>query len=422
MNEESSRSCGPTDEELVLQSRMGNIPAFERLVEWYFGFVRSVAYVRMRNRETSEDLAQQVFLRAFLHLGELRDPGRFAAWIGQVTRNLAFHWQRKHRKHSSLISLVPVEALKSDAVDTQTTEARKAMEIRESTQILRNALFKLPAEQAEVVLLRFGEGIKPPEIARRLDLHATTVRRRLKEALSAMKNRMPFTLQEVAPLMLQSHEGAIRTIRLLNAVAVLSPREGSDLGMLSAGGSEKGVWGTAMPLRSFYYWAYQTTPGRIIMSDKVGEMPFDITLETSGPDSEAKYPAMQALLARETGLTARWETREMDGYILSAPRPDPPGFRAPEPLPPGWYSFMRLNSTEGSECRNSKLTCLVIHIEENLGCPVVDETRLAGQYDWDIQWRKGATAKEITHAVRKVGLEMTQGRRQLRMLVLEGQD
>lgn len=407
------------DEEFVLRARAGEVRAFDRLVERYFAMVYSIAYIRMRNRETAKDLAQEVFLRAFLHLDAIRDPKRFSAWLCEVTRNLAFRWQREQRRYSSLIATVPIEELKMEVADHQTKEASEQMECRETTQFVRQALFQLPAEEAEIVLLRFGEDIKPPEIARRLELHPTTVRRRLKKALTAMKMKLPSLLEEVTPLISQSREQAIRTIRLIDAVAVLSPQQVSDLGMLSAGSSEKGVWGTGMPLRSFYYWAYQTTPGRVIMPSRLADRVFNITLEVSEPDFRALYPAMQELLAGETGLTARWEVREMNVYVLSAPCPERTELRPPGPLPNGWRSFMRLDSTLGSECRNAHLVDMVIHLEENLCFPVVDETGLSGQYDWDIQWDKGASANQIIEAVRAIGLELVPERRRLEMLVLE---
>lgn len=415
----SETSHKPTDEELVLKARANDISAFETLVERYFGMVLSIAYVRLKDRGAAEDLTQEVFLRAFLHLDAIREPERFSAWLGQVTRNLAFHWQKKQRRFSSLIALMQLQKPKTDGNPNHTKEAREQMEIRENTRIIRDALFQLPAGQAEVVLLRFGENIKPPEIGRRLDLHPTTVRRRLKKALATMKDSLPHMLEEVAPLFLQSREAAIRTVRMAESVAVLSPLELEALSKLSAGGSERGVWGTAMPLRSFYYWAYETTPGRIIMPDELAGKRYDITLETFAPESKTKYSAMQELLARESGLVARWETREVDVYVLSVLESKPHGLRAPEPLPNGWRSFMRLDSTRGSKCLNSHLMCLVIHLEENLDRPVVDETRLDGEYDWEIAWLSGASFDEINHALQGVGLELTPARRRVDMLVLE---
>jgi RNA polymerase sigma-70 factor, ECF subfamily len=407
------------DEELVLRACGGDVGAFECLVERHFGMVYAIAYVRMRHRETAEDLVQEVFLSAFLHLDAVREPARFPAWLGQVTRNLAFQWLKRQRRASCLVAMVPLDGIQARTPNTHAKEARAQMEDQESIEAVRNAIFQLPAEQAEAVLLRFGEDLKPPAVAKRLGLHPTTVRRRLKKALAAMKESLPPILGEVTPFLLPAHEIAIRTVRMVDAVALLSPVERSALGRLSAGGSAKGVWATAMPLRSFYYWAYDTTPGRIVMPASCEQRRYDITLEASEPGLDAKHLAMQRLLAHETGLSARWETREEDVYVLTAREQAPAGLREPGPLPKGWWSFAKLDSTQGSECRNARLVWLVTHLEENLDRPVVDETGLTGEYDWDATWAVGASADAIAQAVRRLGLDLTTARRAVDMLVLE---
>ena len=81
---------------------------------------------------------------------------------------------------------------------------------------------------------------------------------------------------------------------------------------------------------------------------------------------------------------------------------------------------MKLDSAEGSECRNVALVCLVIHLEENLDGPVVDETGLSGRYDWDAQWPRNAPPEAIADAVRsQLGLAIAPARRPMEMLILE---
>ncbi len=297
----TTRQTRSSDERLVLRAQTGDAAAFEELVRAYFDMVYSIGYVRTKHRQTAEDLAQEVFLRVFLHLDTLRDPARFPAWVGQMTRNLAYHWSRKQRRATSLVAMTSLDVDAVGIPDNRMKEARQTMENQERIGAIRDALFQLPAEQAETVVLRFGEGIKPPEIARRLDVHPTTVRRRLKRALEAMKKTLPGALTDTVPALLPDGDAALRTLRTIDAVAVLSREDRAALTSLSAGGSEKGVWGTGMPLRSFFYWGYQTTPGRVIMPDAVAERRYDITLETLESQFDALYPAMQKLLAKDNG-------------------------------------------------------------------------------------------------------------------------
>jgi RNA polymerase sigma-70 factor (ECF subfamily) len=76
-----------TDADLVRGARGGGVAAFEALTARHFPMVYALAYARLGAREAAEDLAQEVFLLAILHLGALADPARFAAWLGRIARN-----------------------------------------------------------------------------------------------------------------------------------------------------------------------------------------------------------------------------------------------------------------------------------------------------------------------------------------------
>ena len=93
MAEENPRH--PADADLVAAAQAGSRPAFERLVERYFGMVYAIGYARLRQRETAEDLAQEVFLRVMLSLEQLKEPRWFAPWLGRIARNLALDWEKK---------------------------------------------------------------------------------------------------------------------------------------------------------------------------------------------------------------------------------------------------------------------------------------------------------------------------------------
>ena len=393
----------------------GDVRAFEELIERYFAMVHSIAYVRLKHRETAEDLAQEVFLRVFLHLDTIRDPKRFAAWIGQIARNLAFHWQRDNRRASSLLPMVALDELPREVPDPRQEEARRSMEEQDKVRLVREAIFRLSPEEAEVVLLKFGEELGTDEIAQRLGVHPTTVRRHLNKALEAMKGTLEPMLGEIAPHLLPPREAAIRTIRLVGAVAILSPAAKAPL--ISASASAGKLWIAGLTLRTVYWWAYKTLPARVVMPPDLAQTRYDISLETTQADLEALYPALQEVLFRQFGLSARRETRESDVYILTVPEGGPPAGLRP---PGGTLIFMKLDNRCGSRCQNSQLDCLVIDLEDNLERPVIDETGLGERYDWDLQWDPTDGAEGIIRAVREqLGLGLTPARRPVEMLVLE---
>ena len=427
--------AGATDEELVCGAQAGDVKAFERLIERYFGMVHSIAYVRLRHRETAEDLAQEVFLSAFLHLNTIRDKRHFAAWIGQIARNLAFHWKRESARLPLTVSLQ--DEATPEIPDLNEKEPRNLMEQQDKIRLVRDAIFQLPPEQAEIVMLRFAEELGTDEIAQRLDIHATTVRRRLEKALETMKESLRPLLPEIAPHLLPPREAAIRTIRLVGAVAVLSPlpphaelksasatrnheiipapsAPGAEL--VSASADPGKLWIAGLTVRTAYWWAYRTTPGRIVMPQELAQTRYNITLETDQHDREGLYPGLQQVLARQFGLSARWEKRETNAYVLTSVAETSPGLRPPE----GALQFMKLDNRAGSSCRSSRLQCLIIDLEDNLNLPVIDQTGFDGSYDWDLEWDSDSAPQSILEAVRdQLGLDLSPGRQTVDMLVLE---
>lgn len=85
----------PSDTALIEAVRAGDQSKFEALLERHFRLVYLIALARLRSPEIAEDLAQEVFLRAYLHLGELAEPAQFGPWVARVARNLAIDWLRR---------------------------------------------------------------------------------------------------------------------------------------------------------------------------------------------------------------------------------------------------------------------------------------------------------------------------------------
>ncbi|MGH3156456.1 MAG: RNA polymerase sigma factor, partial [Streptosporangiaceae bacterium] len=76
------------DDELVLLARDGDPVAFRLLVERHQPMVRARARQLCANPSDIDDVMQETFLRAFIALDQLRDPGRFAAWLAGITANV----------------------------------------------------------------------------------------------------------------------------------------------------------------------------------------------------------------------------------------------------------------------------------------------------------------------------------------------
>jgi RNA polymerase sigma-70 factor (ECF subfamily) len=206
----------PTDETLVTAARGGDRQAFGRLVERYFSTVWTMAYARLRRRSCADDVAQEVFLVAFLRLESLSDGRRFGGWLGRITRNRAVDWLRQKQRSSQLVAMVSMESL-----EDVTAAQDPAMDQEEEHQAVRDAIFALPQAQREIVLLRFAEGLNHTQIAQRLEIHPVTVGRHLEKAMATMRTTLESVVEESVQELKPSRRAIVQTTALAAAVAQL---------------------------------------------------------------------------------------------------------------------------------------------------------------------------------------------------------
>jgi RNA polymerase sigma-70 factor, ECF subfamily len=218
----SHTSRPKSDASLVCAARAGETAAFASLVERHFGLVHFIALARLSDAEAAEDLAQEVFLRAFVSLGSLQRPERFPAWLAQITRNLAVNWLRQNQRRSALVPLVPLESVAETAADAQTKGGRERMEAQEQSDALRRALAGFPPDLREMVLLHFAENLTQHEIAKRLGLNQATVSRRIQRALSAMRGMLEPILREGAPRLRPAREATVKAVALITVAGAMS--------------------------------------------------------------------------------------------------------------------------------------------------------------------------------------------------------
>lgn len=85
----------PSEEELVRVVLAGDRTAYGVLYDRFAPLVRAVCHDYTHNLADAQDLAQDVFLRAYQRLGELRKPESFGAWIIGIARRRCSEWRRQ---------------------------------------------------------------------------------------------------------------------------------------------------------------------------------------------------------------------------------------------------------------------------------------------------------------------------------------
>lgn len=96
----------PSDKTLIRALFAGDKAAYEKLYDRYAPLVRAVCYDTTGNLADAQDLAQDVFMRAYEKLSHLRDPARFGKWLVGIARLRCREWKRqKSRSQNKNVGL-----------------------------------------------------------------------------------------------------------------------------------------------------------------------------------------------------------------------------------------------------------------------------------------------------------------------------
>ncbi len=148
--------------------------ALERLMELYGTTILRLAYTFLRDRQMAEDVAQEVFLRAFRSWPGFRGDSSPRTWLSRITINLCRDHLRRAGKTLLLEDLAPGGANEPHTPDTEELAVRSL----ERGAIIK-AVESLPAGIREVVYLYYYFDFSTAEIARMLEVPEGTVRSRL---------------------------------------------------------------------------------------------------------------------------------------------------------------------------------------------------------------------------------------------------
>jgi len=161
-----------SDADLVTAILAGDGSRFAEVVRRFDCGVRRVVARSVADPDGREELVQRTFCLAFRRLGTLADPGRLDRWLLRIARNCVADHHRRQRPHLPLERAAGVEARAAD-----------------STWVWEEVAALRPA-QAEVLRLRYRDRMSYEEIARRLDVPASTVRGRVHLARKALRARL----------------------------------------------------------------------------------------------------------------------------------------------------------------------------------------------------------------------------------------
>lgn len=182
MSQNEQKIEGPEDLELVQRAQAGEHAAYEQLMRRYYARIYGLVYNMTSNREDAEDLAQEVFVKAWKALGRFRGQSSFYTWIYRIALNRTINY-RKRRNRRATVSFDEFDPDVKQA-DTYREFSSKGsvlrkMSLSEFQEKMNKALLTLSEKHRAVVVMHDIEGLPHAEIASIMRCSEGTVRSRL---------------------------------------------------------------------------------------------------------------------------------------------------------------------------------------------------------------------------------------------------
>ena len=179
------------DRELVRRAQADDKDAFEELVRRHQHRVFAVAGGILRRREDVEDIAQQVFVKAYFSLKGFDQRAAFSTWLYKITVNECWDLLRKKKVRPLLYEsdLSEEQARQFGATEERESQAPDIGEQLVSREHVEKLLSGLDPRDRMMLILKEVEGFAVDEIAEILDLNANTVKVRLFRARRRIVNR-----------------------------------------------------------------------------------------------------------------------------------------------------------------------------------------------------------------------------------------
>jgi RNA polymerase sigma-70 factor (ECF subfamily) len=170
-----------SDGALVAAVKCGDTQAFEELVLRHKQRLLAVAQRITNNREDAEDVVQESFHKAFLHLDAFQQKSQFSTWLTRIAMNEAFMLLRRRRGVLEVLPETPDDGVKSgfEAFVDQSPNPEESCWRRERRELLTEAISRLGPTIRKAILLRDIEERSVEETAQILGASITAVKARV---------------------------------------------------------------------------------------------------------------------------------------------------------------------------------------------------------------------------------------------------
>jgi RNA polymerase sigma-70 factor, ECF subfamily len=184
-----------TDEQLMQKLAGGSDSAFEELLQRYETQVITFCYAFMRNREASEDLAQETFMRVFRNSARYQPVAKFTTWLYKIAANLCINELKKRNLRQSLSLDEPAGADPDgtkviERIASEDSSPLSDAEKHEAQVLIGKAINHLPDDQRTTLVMVEYHHMAYQDIAEVLGVTVSAIKMRVKRARETLKETL----------------------------------------------------------------------------------------------------------------------------------------------------------------------------------------------------------------------------------------
>ncbi len=180
-------STGLNDSEIIGKVLGGDSQAYAGLISRYQGYVFTLTLRMVKNREDAEELAQDVFIKAYKYLADFRGASKFSTWLYTIVNNTCITFLRKKKPEIHSLDNEKVFEL----ADSRDSGFRaNLVEQKSKVTMVNNAISLLSPDDAEIITLFYKAEQNLEEIAAILGVEPNAAKVRLHRARTRLKEKM----------------------------------------------------------------------------------------------------------------------------------------------------------------------------------------------------------------------------------------
>lgn len=172
------------DEELVIAYSNGNNNAFDELLQRHKKSIFNYIFFIVRNKDIAEDVFQDTFIKAIMTIkqGRYTENGKFRAWIMRIAHNLVIDYFRQEKNEKTVSNdEFEVDLLNDVSLSDLTIE--DFLIEKQIVEDLKKLITFLPANQRQVLEMRFYQDLSFKEISEKVGISINTALGRMRYAI-----------------------------------------------------------------------------------------------------------------------------------------------------------------------------------------------------------------------------------------------